>query len=29
MEGCGHAPQYDLPEEFCKTLRSMLDEYVQ
>ena len=29
IEGCGHAPQYDLPEEFCKTLRSMLDEYLQ
>ena len=29
MEGCGHAPQYDLPEEFCTTLRSMLDEYLQ
>lgn len=29
MEGCGHAPQYDLPEEFAKTLRTMLDEYVQ
>ena len=29
MEDCGHAPQYDLPEEFCKTLRSMLDEYLQ
>ena len=29
MEGCGHAPQYDRPEEFCKILRSMLDEYVQ
>lgn len=28
-EGCGHAPQYDSPEEFCSILKSMLEEYVK
>lgn len=27
VEGCGHAPQYDSPEEFCDILKSMLAEY--
>lgn len=26
VEGCGHAPQYDSPEEFCSILKSMLTE---
>ena len=29
MEGCGHAPQYDAPSEFCITLKEMLSEYVK
>lgn len=28
LDGCGHSPQYDSPEEFCETLKSMLDEYL-
>lgn len=26
VEGCGHMPQYDSPEEFCCVLKNMLDE---
>ena len=26
VEGCGHAPQYDSPKEFCSILKSMLAE---
>ena len=26
VEGCGHSPQYDSPEEFCNLLKSMLEE---
>ena len=26
LEGCGQAPQYDSPEEFCSILKSMLTE---
>lgn len=26
LEGCGHAPQYDDPEAFCRTLEAMLAE---
>lgn len=29
VEGCGHSPQYDSPEEFCRVLKNMLDEYVK
>lgn len=29
VEGCGHMPQYDSPEEFCDILKDMLDEYVK
>lgn len=29
VEGCGHMPQYDSPEEFCSILKSMLAEYVK
>lgn len=25
IDGCGHSPQYDSPEEFCDKLRSMLE----
>ena len=25
MEGCGHLPQYDSPEEFCQILKGMLE----
>ncbi len=25
IEGCGHSPQFDAPEEFCDVLKSMLD----
>lgn len=28
LDGCGHSPQYDSPEEFCEILKSMLDEYL-
>lgn len=27
LEGCGHSPQYDAPEEFCEILRGMLADY--
>lgn len=26
VQGCGHAPQYDSPEEFCNLLKNMLEE---
>ena len=29
MAGCGHAPQYDLPEEFATMVKTMLVEYLQ
>lgn len=29
MAGCGHAPHYDLPEEFVAIVKTMLDEYLQ
>lgn len=29
VEGCGHSPQYDAPDEFCSILKSMLEEYVK
>lgn len=29
MAGCGHAPQYDLPEEFATMVKTMLEEYLQ
>ena len=29
MAGCGHAPQYDLPEEFAALVKTMLTEYLQ
>ena len=29
MTGCGHAPHYDLPEEFGATVKAMLKEYLQ
>lgn len=29
VEGCGHSPQYDSPEEFCNILKRMLAEYVE
>lgn len=28
LDGCGHAPQYDLPEEFCEIVKGMLEEYL-
>lgn len=28
LDGCGHSPQYDSPEEFCETVKSMLEEYL-
>lgn len=28
IEGCGHSPQYDSPEEFCNALKNMLDKWV-
>ena len=28
IDGCGHAPQYDDPEAFCKELKGMLKEFV-
>ena len=27
IDGCGHSPQYDDPEEFCNTLKNMLSEF--
>lgn len=29
MEGCGHAPHYDLPVEFATIVKAMLQEYLQ
>lgn len=29
IEGCGHSPQYDAPEEFCDALKSMLDHCLE
>lgn len=29
IDGCGHSPQYDDPETFCRELKSMLDEYLK
>ena len=29
INGCGHSPQYDDPEAFCKALKGMLDEYLK
>lgn len=29
VEGCGHSPQYDSPEEFCSILKNMLDECLE
>lgn len=28
LDGCGHAPQYDAPEEFCRILKDMLRGYL-
>jgi len=28
VDGCGHSPQYDSPEEFCSILKNMLDELI-
>lgn len=28
IEGCGHSPQFDAPEEFCNALKSILNESV-
>ena len=28
VQGCGHAPQYDSPEEFCNLLKNMLEELI-
>jgi len=29
IDGCGHAPQYDSPVEFCDALKEMLSEYLK
>lgn len=29
MEGCGHAPHYDLPERFAATVKTILEEYLR
>lgn len=29
IDGCGHSPQYDAPEEFCNILKNMLDTYLE
>ena len=29
VEGCGHSPQYDSPEEFCSVLKNMLDGFIK
>jgi pimeloyl-ACP methyl ester carboxylesterase len=29
MAGCGHAPHYDLPEEFATIVKAMLKEYLR
>lgn len=29
IDGCGHSPQYDDPEEFCSELKNMLDGYIK
>ena len=29
MDGCGHSPQYDLPEEFCALVKEMLADHLQ
>ena len=26
VDGCGHSPHYDAPEEFCNVLKSMLNK---
>lgn len=28
LDGCGHAPQYDSPEEFCEIVKAMLKDYL-
>lgn len=28
LDGCGHSPQYDAPEEFSETLKRILEEYL-
>lgn len=28
IEGCGHSPHYDSPEEFCNKLKGMLEEFL-
>lgn len=28
LKDCGHSPQMDAPEEFCKVLKGMLEEYL-
>ena len=29
IEGCGHAPQHDSPEEFCDELKEMIEEFLR
>lgn len=29
IDGCGHSPHYDIPEEFCNELKMMLEEFLQ
>jgi pimeloyl-ACP methyl ester carboxylesterase len=29
INGCGHSPQYDSPEEFCSELNRMLNEFIE
>jgi pimeloyl-ACP methyl ester carboxylesterase len=29
IDGCGHSPHYDSPEEFCKELKGMLAEFLK
>lgn len=28
LDGCGHSPQFDSPEEFCEILKTILDAYL-